>query len=258
MNWFEAIILGLAQGLTEFLPISSSGHLEIAKSLFGIDTESGLYFTVTVHGATVLSTIVVFRKEIMELLKGSMEFRLNNEINYILKIIVSMIPVGLAGLLFKKRIEGLFSGNITFVGFMLLITAFLLLMGHIAKKNNRNIGYFDAFIIGIAQALAVIPGISRSGATIATGLMLGNKKEELARFSFLMVLVPIIGANIIEVLSGDAPTGDSGLTILLTGFVTAFISGYIACKWMITLVKKSKLFWFALYCLVIGLICILA
>jgi undecaprenyl-diphosphatase len=257
MNWVEAIILGLVQGLTEFLPVSSSGHLEIARSLFGTGIETGLYFTITVHGATVLSTIVVLWEEILKLLKGSLKFRMNEETNYLFKIIISMIPVGLTGFLFKDKIEQLFSGNVTFVGLMLLVTSFMLLMGHIVKKNNRNIGYLDAFIIGIAQAVAVIPGISRSGATIATGLMLGNKKEELAKFSFLMVIIPVIGANIVEVLSGNVVSGYSGIMILLAGFISAFIAGYLACKWMIVLVKKSKMIWFSLYCAVAGLVAIL-
>ncbi len=250
------MVLGLIQGLTEFLPVSSSGHLEIAKSLFGINSEASFYFTVAVHGATVLSTIVVFWREIVKLAKGTIEFKMNDETSYVLKIIVSMIPVGIAGLWLKDPIEKMFNGNMVFVGFMLLITALLLAGAHFIRKKNRTITYLDAFIIGIAQAFAVIPGISRSGATIATGLMLGNKKEEMARFSFLMVLIPVIAANLLEIFTGEAIAGSSGLGIILTGFFAAFFSGYLACKWMVELVKRSKLIWFSVYCIIAGLVSI--
>jgi undecaprenyl-diphosphatase len=257
MTWFEAIILGLIQGLTEFLPVSSSGHLEIAKSLFGVDHDTSFYFTVAVHGATVLSTIFVFWQEILLLIKGSLKFEMNEETSYTLKIIISMIPVGIAGILLKKPIENLFDGNLVFVGFMLLITAALLAAAHFLKKGERRIGYKDAIIIGIAQAIAVIPGISRSGSTIATGLIIGNKKDEIARFSFLMVLVPVLGANLLEILSGDVNMTDTAWWIILAGFFSAFVAGYFACRWMITLVRKSKLIWFSLYCVVAGLLSIL-
>lgn len=256
MNWFEAIALGLIQGLTEFLPISSSGHLEIAKSIFGIDPEANFYFTIAVHGATVLSTIVVFWKEIIELIKGTLKFKMNDETSYVLKLIVSMIPVGVAGLFLKDPIESLFNGNIVFIGFMLLITSILLALAHFIKKGEREIGYLDALLIGIAQAVAVIPGISRSGATISTGLMIGNSKDKIARFSFLMVLVPIIGANLLEIMSGEINLNSTSFGIILIGFLTAFVSGYLACRWMIGLVKKSKLIWFSIYCLIIGLLSI--
>lgn len=257
MNWFEALALGLVQGLTEFLPVSSSGHLEIAKSLFGVNPEASFFFTVAVHGATVLSTIVVFRKEILSLITGSLKFEMNEETNYLLKIIVSMIPVLIAGLFLKDTIESLFNGNLVFIGIMLLVTSVLLALAHFIKKRERTIGYKDAFIIGIAQAIAVIPGISRSGSTIATGLMIGNKKDEIAKFSFLMVLAPVIGANLLEIFSGDASTNAAGWYIVFIGFITAFISGYFACKWMITLVRKSKLIWFSIYCAIIGILAIL-
>jgi len=256
MNWFEAIVLGLLQGLTEFLPVSSSGHLEIAKSLFGIDPDGSFYFTVAVHGATVLSTLVVFRKEVLSLISGSLKFRINQETSYTFKIIISMIPVGIAGILLKEPIENLFSGNLVFVGLMLIITALFLLAAHYIKKRERNIGYKDAFIIGLAQAIAVMPGISRSGSTIATGLLIGNRKDEIAKFSFLMVLIPIIGANLIGILSGDFNMNKEELGIAIVGFVTAFVSGYIACRWMITLVKRSKFIWFSIYCMLIGLLAI--
>jgi len=257
MNWFEAIGLGLVQGLTEFLPVSSSGHLEIAKSLFGIDPDSSFYFTVAVHGATVLSTLVVFWKEVMSLITGSLKFKMNEETSYTLKIIISMIPVMIAGILLKDPIESLFNGNLVFIGLMLLVTALVLTAAHFMKKRERNIGFKDAFIIGIAQAIAVIPGISRSGSTIATGLLIGNKKEEIARFSFLMVLVPVIGGNLLEFISGDVNMNRGELGIALVGFVAAFISGYFACRWMIGLVKRSKLIWFSVYCALIGSLAII-
>jgi len=257
MNWFEALILGLIQGLTEFLPVSSSGHLEIAKSLFGVDPEASFFFTVAVHGATVLSTLFVFWKEILNLISGSLKFKMNDETSYTLKIILSMIPVGIAGVLLKDPIESLFDGNLVFIGLMLLVTSAVLAAAHFMKKGDRPIGYKDAFIIGLAQAIAVIPGISRSGSTIATGLMIGNKKEEIARFSFLMVLVPVIGANVLEIFSGDVNMSGTSWGVVLIGFVAAFISGYFACTWMIALVKKSKLIWFSIYCAVIGLLSVI-
>jgi len=257
MNWFEALILGLIQGLTEFLPVSSSGHLEIAKSLFGVNPEASFYFTVAVHGATVLSTIVVFRREIVTLARGTLKFRMNDETSYVLKIIVSMIPIGVAGLLLKEPIERMFNGNMVFVGLMLLITSLLLAGAHFIRKRNRTISYLDAFIIGIAQAFAVIPGISRSGATIATGLMIGNSKDKIARFSFLMVLVPVIAANLLEIVTGEISNDSSGICIILIGFCAAFVAGYLACKWMVELVKRSKLIWFSMYCVIIGLLAVL-
>lgn len=259
MNWIEAIILGLIQGLTEFLPVSSSGHLVIGQVLLGLNMEDSLTFTVIVHGATVLSTIVVFFSEIMSILKGGLKFEYNDSTKYILKILLSMIPVLFVGLLFKDKVEALFDGNLRFIGFMLLITATLLALSSLIKrKSTKKIPYLDAFIIGIAQAFAVIPGISRSGATIATGILLGNNREEVARFSFLMVLLPIIGANLLDILKYEGST-TSGISpwILLTGFLAAFISGLIACKWMINIVKKGKLYYFAIYCAIIGLTSIL-
>lgn len=257
MNWFEAIILGMVQGLTEFLPVSSSGHLEIAKSLFGVNPDESFFFTVAVHGATVLSTLAVFWKEIMSLLTGTLKFKMNDETAYVLKLIISMIPVGIAGLLMKDPIEKMFNGNIVFVGSMLLITAAMLALAHFISKKERPVGYLDAVIIGIAQAIAVIPGISRSGATISTGLLIGNSKNEIAKFSFLMVLLPVIGANLLEVMKGDATAGSDGIGIVLAGFISAFISGYLACRWMIALVRKSRLIWFSVYCAIIGLLSVL-
>jgi len=256
MNWYEAIVLGLIQGLTEFLPVSSSGHLEIAKSIFGVDATSSFYFTVAVHAATVLSTMVVFWKEIVSLLYGCLKFKMNEETRYAIKILISMIPVAITGFLLKNPVKELFNGNIIFIGAMLLVTSSFLLTGHLIKKKERSIGYFDSLVIGIAQAIAVIPGISRSGSTIATGLILGNRKDEIAKFSFLMVLIPVIGVNLVEIVSGEAVTGSAGIGIILIGFCTAFIAGYVACKWMISLVKNSKMIWFSIYCAVVGLLSI--
>jgi len=257
MNWLEAIILGIVQGLTEFLPVSSSGHLELGKFLFGIDAESNFYFTLAVHGATVLSTIAVFWKDIVNLVKGLFRFRMNEETTYVLKIFVSMIPAGIAGIFMKDIIENFFNGNMTALGIHFIITAVLLVLPYFIKPKERSISYFNAFVIGIAQAIAILPAISRSGATIATGMMLGNRKDEIARFSFLMVLIPILGANFVEVASGDIVADSTGVGVIVIGFLAAFIAGYFACRWMIALVKKSKLIWFAVYCAIIGIITIL-
>lgn len=257
MNFFEAFVLGIIQGLTEFLPVSSSGHLEISKYLFGIDADASFSFSVAVHGATVLSTIVVFWQEIVKLVRGTMEFKYNTETKYVLKILVSLIPVMVVGLFFKDYVESYFNGDIVFVGFMLLITAGLLILSGLIKGSDRTINYLDALLIGIAQAFAVLPGISRSGATISAGLLIGNNKQELAKFSFLMVLIPVLGANFIELIGGDFNKVSSVGTIdIIVGFISAFITGYIACKWMIKIVKKGKLFWFGIYCIVIGLLSI--
>jgi undecaprenyl-diphosphatase len=258
MEWYEALILGLIQGLTEFLPVSSSGHIEIGKALFGVDGKDNLYFSILVHGATVLSTIIVFRKDILELISGLFKFSYNEETSYISKIIVSMIPVAIVGLFLKDYVEAFYNnGNIAFVGIMLFITASLLVTTMIKRKKERSIGYIDAFIIGIAQAFAVIPGISRSGATISTGILLGNKKAQLAKFSFLMVLIPILGENFLELVKGDFVTSGIPISSLLIAFLAAFISGLLACKAMVNLVKKGKIYWFAIYCIIMGLIAIL-
>ena len=258
MNLFEAIVLGLIQGLTEFLPVSSSGHLEIGKALFELDKGKNFYFTIAVHGATVLSTIVVFRKELADLIRGVFKFRMNEETGYVLRIFVSMIPLALVGFFLKEEVEGLYNGNMLLIGLMLLVTSLLLTIGHFASGKGRSISYRDAFIIGLAQAFAAIPGISRSGATIATGMMLGNRKDELARFSFPMVLIPILGANFLEIVSStDKMTESLSPAVLIAGTLTAFISGYAACRWMINIVRKSKMIWFAAYCLVVGLLTIL-
>ncbi|MCX6226030.1 MAG: undecaprenyl-diphosphate phosphatase [Bacteroidia bacterium] len=262
MNWLQALLLGLVQGFTEFLPVSSSGHLELGKALLGIEGESNITFTVVVHGATVLATLVVFWKEIRRLLMGTFEFRLNDETQYILKLIVSMIPVLLVGIFLESWVESFFTGNILFVGFMLLITASLLALTHFVKIRNSDkpITYRSAFIIGVVQAIATLPGISRSGSTIAAGMLLGIDKKLIAQFSFLMVLVPVIGANLMEIMKSQATSSATAsatpMLPLAIGFIAAFFAGLIACTWMINLVKKGKLIWFAVYCLVIGLIAI--
>jgi undecaprenyl-diphosphatase len=258
MNWTEALILGIIQGLTEFLPVSSSGHLELGKAIFHLSAEDDMTFAVVVHGATVLSTIVVFYKELGSLLLNTFSFRWNDSTKYVLKLIISMIPVAIVGFFFRDFVEQFFTGNIVFVGSMLIVTATLLILTSFAKDKGREIGYLDSFIIGIAQAIATLPGISRSGATISTGLLLGNKKDEMARFSFLMVLIPIIGVNSMDIISGDfAAYNAVSIIPLIVGFLSAFVTGLFACKWMINLVKKGKLIYFGLYCLVIGLIAIL-
>jgi undecaprenyl-diphosphatase len=257
MNYLEALILGIIQGLTEFLPVSSSGHLEIGKAILGVEAKDSLVFTVAVHGATVLSTIVVFWKEIMRLIKGVFQFQWNSETQYVAMIAVSMIPIGIVGVFFKSQVETLFDGNILLVGFMLLLTGLLLSFTYFSKTNLRPINFKDAFIIGLTQAVAVLPGLSRSGTTIATGLMLGNSKDEVAKFSFLMVLLPIIGANVVDLLGGDFSNQENiQFPVLLFGFIAAFISGLIACKLMIDFVKRSKLIYFAIYCFLIGSIAI--
>lgn len=253
MDLLEAIVLGLIQGLTEFLPISSSGHLELGKYLFGIDHESNFYFSVAVHGATVLSTIFVLWKEIFGLFRGVLKFTMNEETKYAVKLLISMIPVGIAGLFMKDFIMSFFNGNMIALGFNFFITALLLFMTLVIRPKERAMTYADSFLIGIAQAFAVLPAISRSGATIAAGMMLGNKKSEIAKFSFLMALVPIIGANILEMNSGEFSKEGTSFLVIGAGFITAFVSGYIACRWMINLVRKGNLGWFGLYCVAAGI-----
>lgn len=260
MSVIEALILGIIQGLTEFLPVSSSGHLEIGKHLLGVEATDNLTFTVVVHGATVLSTIVVFRKDIAHLIKGLFAFKWNEETQYLFKIAVSMIPIGIVGVFFKDYVEELFNTEkiMLLVGCMLLITATLLAFTFYAKSKDKEVSFKDAFIIGIAQTIAVLPGISRSGSTIATGLLLGNKREAVARFSFLMVLIPILGENVLSFLKDDfTASGSIGAMPLLVGFIGAFVAGLLACKAMISLVKKGKLLYFAIYCAAAGAIAII-
>jgi undecaprenyl-diphosphatase len=259
MNELQAFLLGVIQGLTEFLPVSSSGHLEIGHSLLRIQNQNNLLFAVVVHTATVLSTLVVFRKDLVVILTGLFAFQWNSSTQYVAKLIVSSVPVILLGLFFKTQIEELFSGNLLMVGSMLMVTALLLFLTTLVQKGHKNISFFHALVMGLSQALAVIPGISRSGATIATGLLLKNHKEETTRFSFLMVLIPVLGAMGYDLLSGEFTlTPQTDLVPLLVGFVSAFVAGLIACTWMIRIVKKGKLIYFAIYCFCVGLIAIFA
>lgn len=286
MEWFEAILLGLLQGLTEFLPVSSSGHLQIGKELLGIDTSGDLVFEVVVHAATVLSTIVVFRKQIWELLKSlfvkdglfrsiAHPSKFNDGTDYVLKILLSMIPVFIVGMFFKDAVEALFGSSIYVVAGALLLTAALLLLSDnankifgrccrrckcaeadaVSDKGTRNgISYWQAFVVGLGQAIAVIPGLSRSGTTIATGLLCGVKRDVVAQFSFLMVLIPILGEAFLEIVGGDMASSTVGALPLVLGFISAFVAGLFACKVMIALVKKTKLGWFALYCAVVAVL----
>jgi undecaprenyl-diphosphatase len=259
MEIIDAIILGIVQGLTEFLPVSSSGHLELGKAILGDNSipEESLLFTVVLHFATALSTMVVFRKDIWDIIKGILKFQWNDDLQFVVKIVLSMIPAVIIGLFFEDKLEQLFGGNILLVGCMLIITAALLLMADRAKNTNKKVSFKNAFVIGISQAIAMLPGSSRSGATISTSVLLGNDKTKAARFSFLMVVPLIFGKIGKDVLSGDLSYDTSNFTILSVGFIAAFISGLFACTWMIKLVKSSKLSYFAYYCVVIGLIAII-
>ena len=262
MSWLEAMILGLIQGLTEYLPVSSSGHLAIGSALFGIQGEENLAFTIVVHVATVCSTLVILWKEIDWIFKGLFKFQMNEETRYVVNIIISMIPIGIIGVFFKDYVEDIFGSGLLVVGCMLLITALLLTYSYYAKpRPKEKISMKDAFIIGLAQACAVLPGLSRSGSTIATGLILGNKKESLAQFSFLMVIPPILGEALLDGMKIVKDASMAGAEIstlsLIVGFLAAFISGCIACKWMINIVKKGKLIYFGIYCAIAGILTII-
>lgn len=254
MSWFEALILGVIQGLTEFLPVSSSGHLELGKALFGSNTlpQESMQFTVVVHGATALSTVFVFRNDILEIVRGLFQFKKNQETLFSFKIILSMIPAAIIGVLFNDEIELLFDGQILLVGAMLTITGLLLFLADKAKKSDKSVGFPSSIIIGIAQAIAILPGISRSGATIATSVLLGIDKGKAARFSFLMVVPLILGKMAKDVLGGAFSSGIEGSMPLVIGFVSAFVTGIFACTWMISLVKKSQLKYFSYYCFAVG------
>ena len=260
MNWLQAFILGIVQGLTEFLPVSSSGHLAIGKAILGIESAGDLMFEVTVHAATVLSTIFVFRKQIWKLLCGLFKFKYNDETDYIAKLVVSMIPVLIVGVFFKDWVEAAF-GSMLVVGLALVVTAMLLTFSDwkakrvVEVKEYRNgISFWQALVVGVGQAFAVIPGLSRSGTTISTGLLCGVKRESMAQFSFLMVLVPILGEMFLDIVGGDFAASSVGVLPLIIGFIAAFFSGLFACKVMIALVRKAQLKWFGLYCAIVGLL----
>lgn len=257
MSIFEAIILGILQGITEYLPVSSSGHLTIGSELFGINAEDNLTFTVMVHIATVFSTLFILWKEISWIFKGLFKFEMNDETKYVINILISMIPIAIVGLFFKDQVESIFSSGLLIVGIMLMVTALLLTLSHYIKPRAKSsLSKKDAFIIGVSQAIAVIPGLSRSGTTIATGLLLGNNKASLAQFSFLMVIPPILGEALLDIIKftqGVEVTGSISSPALIAGFLAAFVSGCIACKWMLNIVKRGKLIYFAIYCAVIGI-----
>lgn len=274
MDWINALIMGIVQGLAEYLPISSSGHLEICRDLLGLDLSSSesLEFDVMLHVATVLSTIVVLWHEFVPLCSSFFKFKGDRNFFYVIKILVSCIPVAVVGLFFKDTIEGFFGGGLGVVGICLCVTALLLTFSYffrtrdLEKNTNvnsyrgREITMLDAFIIGCAQAVAVLPGLSRSGTTIATGIILGDRREQVAQFSFLMVIIPILGEALLDIkdmIGGESIAAETiGWLPMLVGFLASFIVGCIACKWMLEIVKKGKLVWFAIYCLVVGVICI--
>ena len=261
MTVIESIILGAVQGLTEFLPVSSSGHLQIAKALLGVNIEENLAFDTTLHAATVLSTIVILWPEIKRLVVGLFSRHFNAEQAYILKIVLSMIPIGIVGFAFKDYIDLMLSSPyiLSIVGAMLLLTAALLAFAYYARpRQKEEISYLDAFIIGVSQAVAAMPGLSRSGTTIATGLLLGNKKETMAQFSFLMVLAPILGEMFLNLVKGEVVFSSIGVVPMIAGFVSAFVVGCLSCKFMIGIVKRGKLIWFAIYCAVAGVVSIVS
>ncbi len=261
MTIVESIILGAVQGLTEFLPVSSSGHLQIAKALLGVEIEENLAFDTTLHAATVLSTIVILWPEIKRLVVGLFSRHFNEEQAYILKILLSMIPIGIVGFALKDYLDAMLSSPyiLSIVGAMLLLTAALLSFAYYARpRQKENISYRDAFIIGLAQAVAAMPGLSRSGSTIATGLLLGNKKEAMAHFSFLMVLAPILGEMLLNIVKGEVVFASIGVVPMIAGFVSAFVVGCLACKFMIDIVKRGRLIWFAVYCALAGVVAIIS
>ena len=260
MDYLDSLILGIIQGLTEFLPVSSSGHLELGKSILGDNSlpKESMIFTVVLHFATALSTIVVFRKDIIEIIKELLKFEWNSNTQFIFKIIISMLPAALIGVFFETELESLFSNNIVLVGAMLIITGLLLLLADRAQNTSKNVSFKNAFTVGVAQAVAILPGISRSGATISTAVLLGIDKTKAARFSFLMVIPLIFGKIFKDIFSGELSYENAQITFLGIGFITAFVSGLLACTWMIRLVKNSQLKYFAYYCAVIGIIAILS
>jgi len=281
VDTINALIMGIIQGLSEYLPISSSGHLEICRQILGLDLpgDEALQFSILLHVATVLSTIVVLWREFMPLCKAFFTFKRGPEFDYVIKILISCIPVGIVGVCFKETIETFFGQELTLVGYCLCVTAALLTFSYYFRtrpqqegivapgRAPRDITFVDAFVIGCAQAVAVLPGLSRSGTTIATGILIGDKREKVAQFSFLMVIIPILGEAILDIkdilgieavdTAAGAATPEIGIGALVAGFMASLIVGCLACKWMLSIVKKGKLVWFAVYCLVVGLICIL-
>lgn len=257
MDLIDAIILGIVQGLSEFLPISSSGHLELTNVILGTASEENLMMTVVLHAATALSTIVIFRKDIAEIFKGLTSLKWNDSAKFSVKIILSMIPAAFVGVVFDEQIEALFKGNLLLVGSALIVTAILLFFADKAKKTDKNVSFIHAIIIGVSQAIAILPGISRSGATISTSVLLGIDREKSARFSFLMVVPLILGKMAKDMLGDEFAEATIGATPLVVGFIAAFITGLFACTWMIKLVKKSKLTYFSIYCLAVGLIALI-
>ena len=259
MDILDSILLGLIQGLTEFLPVSSSGHLEIGKALLGDESipEDSLIFTVVLHFATALRTLVIFRKDIATLIAALFKFEWNDDTQFIVKIMISILPAGFVGILFESELESLFGNNILLVGVMLIVTAVLLFLADRSKKTDKKVGFWDAFIIGASQAIAMLPGISRSGATISTSVLLGNDKSKAARFSFLMVIPLIFGKIAKDLLSGDLSYNAENFSSLSAGFIAAFLSGLFACTLMIRLVKNSQLKYFAYYCCIVGLLAII-
>ncbi len=258
MSFWHALILGIVQGLTEFLPVSSSGHIELAKGVLKIPIEDGnLLMTVVVHFATALSTVVIFRKDIAQIFKGLFQFKNNEQLQFSLKIILSMIPAAFVGLMFDDIIDGFFEGQFMLVGFMLIITALLLYFADKAKNTNKDVSFLNAFVVGVAQAIAILPGISRSGATISASVLLGIDRSAAARFSFLMVVPLILGKMAKDVMSDEFTTVGIGTMPLVVAFIAAFITGLFACTWMIALVKKSKLTYFAVYCVIVGILALI-
>ena len=255
MSVIEAIILGIVQGLTEFLPVSSSGHIELGKAFMDVKAADNLAFSVLVHGATVLSIIVVFWKDILHLIRSLFSFQWNEDTRYISLLAISAIPVAVVGLLFEDQIEALFSGKVVMVGVLLIVTGCLLFLTRLERGQNHKVGFKSAVIVGLAQAAAILPGISRSGATISTALALGISREQATRFSFLMVLAPILGATVLQFkdLTQSTSAHEAALMPYLAGFIAAFLSGLLACKWMISLVNKGKIIYFSIYCFLIGI-----
>lgn len=260
MSWLEALILGLLQGLTEFLPVSSSGHLELGGALFGLEDPHDFFtFNIIVHGATFLSVVVVFWRDIVSLVTNFFRFKWNPEMKFVLLLLASAVPTAIVGLLFEEKIESIFEGRVVFIGFMLLITATLLFLTRFVPKNNKDVTLKSALIIGVAQTLAILPGISRSGATISTALFFGIERSKAIRFSFLMVLIPIFGANFLKILSVTEQATNASMNVapMIIGAIAAFTAGVVACRWMLTIVRRGKIEYFSIYCLIIGITAII-